>query len=40
MVDVGFGSEAFCIERQCRLALGPSPQAHRRMNVLDERVEI
>ena len=21
MVDVGFGSETFCIERQCRLAL-------------------
>ena len=21
MVDVGFGREAFCIERQCRLAL-------------------
>ena len=34
VVDVGFG-----IGEQCHLTPGPSPQAHRRMNALDERAE-
>ena len=35
----GLGEEAFGIGEQWHLTAGPSPQAHRRMNVLDKRAE-
>ena len=35
----GLGEEAFGIGEQCHLTLARAPQAHRRMNVLDERAE-